>query len=91
MSDFTMVYFITAFVTFLNLFALCEFHNIKKYFGDLKHRDFLLSDALIVLSTIPMLPMLGFISIIIGFFHFVDFVVKKFFELGNVVLFKRIK
>lgn len=86
-----MSYFMIAFVSFLNIFALCEFFNIKKYFRDLKNRDFLLSDALIVLATIPMFPMLIFVSSMVGFFHFVDLVVKQFFELGNVVLFKRIK
>jgi hypothetical protein len=86
-----MIHFAIVFVTFLNIFALCEFHNIKKYFRDLKHRDFLLSDAFIVLGTIPMLPMLAFISIIIIFFHFIALIVDKFFEIGDIVLFKRKK
>jgi len=87
-----MLYFTVAFVAFLNIFALCEFHSITKYFIDLKNRDFLLSDALIAFGTIHMLPMLIFVSfIIVGFLHFVALVVEKFFELGNIVLFKRMK
>lgn len=84
-----MIYFTIALVAFLNIFALCEYFNIQKYYKELKHRDFLLSDALIVLGTIPMIPMLLLLSMIIGGASIIGWFVDAFFKLGSVVLFKR--